>query len=100
MVWWEYVIIAAVLCIGIYAFLVLTRFETRVLSRRTSRTAESVYSNYGGSRREQRRYARQHGGERNDEGGHGLFRLWADPGSLGIRGGIAAVRGPAFVAEQ
>ena len=67
--WWEYIIIAAVLLFGIYAFLTLTGFETKLLSRRTSRTAESVYSNYADPLRRQRRYSRQHGGEwENGEG--------------------------------
>lgn len=67
--WWEYIIIAAVLLLGIYAFLTFTGFETRVLSRRTNRTAESMYDNYSDSLRKKRRYARQHGGEReNGEG--------------------------------
>ena len=61
--WWEYIIVAAVLLFGIYAFLVLTGFETRVLSRRTSRTVESVYGNYSDSLHKQRRYARRHAGE-------------------------------------
>lgn len=54
--WWEYVIIAAVLLLGIYAFLTLTGFETRILSRRTNRTAESMYSNYADPSRKQRRH--------------------------------------------
>jgi hypothetical protein len=60
---WEYVIVAVILLFGIYAFLVLTGFETRTLSRRTTRTAESMYPSYADSLRKQRRYARQHGGE-------------------------------------
>jgi hypothetical protein len=67
-VWWLYVIVAAVLLFGIYAFLTLTGFETRVLSRRTTRTAESMYPSYADSLRKQRRYATEHGGERTDEG--------------------------------
>jgi len=67
-VWWLYVIVAAVLLFGIYAFLTFAGFETRILSRRTSRTAESMYPGYADSRRKQRRYARQHGGESADEG--------------------------------
>jgi hypothetical protein len=68
-VWWLYVIVAAVLLFGIYAFLVLVGVETRILSRRTNRTAESMYPLYGGSLRKQRRYARQHGGEWTDDEG-------------------------------
>ena len=69
--WWEYIIVAAVLLFGIYAFATLTGFETRLLSRRTSRTAESMYGNYAGSARDQRRYARQHGSERKPGEGDG-----------------------------
>jgi hypothetical protein len=68
--WWQYIIIAAVILLGIYGFLTFTRFETRFLSRRTYRTAADLYSRYADSIRKQRRYARQHGGERaSDDGG-------------------------------
>jgi hypothetical protein len=67
-VWWLYLIVAAVLLFGIYAFLVLAGFETRILSRRTNRTAEGMYPLYADSLRKQRRHARQHGGEWTDEG--------------------------------
>ena len=68
--WWQYIIIAAVLVLGIYAFLVFTGFETRTLSRRTNRTAEDMYPGYADSLRKQRRYAKQHGGEwTNNDGG-------------------------------
>jgi hypothetical protein len=70
-VWWLYIIVAAVLLFGIYAFLVLAGFETRTLSRRTSRTAESMYPLYADSPRKQRRHAGQQGGERTaDDGTH------------------------------
>jgi hypothetical protein len=68
-VWWEYVIIAAVLLFGIYAFLTFTGFETRTLSRRTNRTAESMYGSYADSLRKQRRWVREHGGEGTNDGG-------------------------------
>jgi len=61
--WWLYVVVVVVLLFGVYAFLVLAGFETRMLSRRTTRTAESMYPRYAGSLRKQRRYARQHGGQ-------------------------------------
>ena len=69
MVWWEYIIIVAVLIAGVYGFLVLTGFETRVLTRKTRRTAESMYDNYADSNRKQRRYARKRGGEWKDDEG-------------------------------
>lgn len=46
--WWEYIIIVAVLILGVYCFLVFTRFETRQLSRKSDRSAESIYRNYAG----------------------------------------------------
>ena len=61
--WWQYIIIAAVLVLGVYGFLTFTGFETRTLSRRTTRTAEDMYPSYADSLRKQRRSARQHGGE-------------------------------------
>ena len=61
--WWQYIIIAAVILFGIYGFLTLTSFETQVLSRRTTRRAADLYPRYADSLRTQRRYARQHGGE-------------------------------------
>ena len=60
---WEYIIVPALFLFGIYAFAVLCGFETRLLTRRTSRTAESMYDNYEDSKRKQRRQARRHGGE-------------------------------------
>jgi hypothetical protein len=64
---WLYVIVAAVLLFGIYAFLTVAGFETRVLSCRTTRTAEDMYPNYADSQRKQRRHADQHGGESANE---------------------------------
>jgi hypothetical protein len=66
-VWWEYIIIAGVLLFGIYAFASLAGFQTRLMTRRGSRTVESMYDDYADSRRKQRRYARQHGGEWKDD---------------------------------
>jgi hypothetical protein len=67
-VWWEYVIIAAVLVFGVYAFLTFVGFEKRTLSRRTTRTAESMYRSYADSLRKQRQ-ALQHGEEQANDGG-------------------------------
>jgi hypothetical protein len=65
--WWEYVIIVAVLALGIYGFLTMVGFETRMLSRHTDRAAESMYTGYAGLTRRQRRSARQHGGQSGDQ---------------------------------
>jgi hypothetical protein len=70
-VWWQYIIIAAVILLGIYGFLTLTSFETRVLTRRTARRAEDLYPHYADSMRKQHRYAEEHGGEwTSDDGGY------------------------------
>jgi hypothetical protein len=62
--WWmTYVVVPAVLILGIYGFLVLTGFEKRTLTRKTHRTAENIYGNYADTNRRQRRQARQHSGE-------------------------------------
>ena len=67
--WWQYIVIVAVLALGIYGFTVLTGFETRVLSRKTKRTAESMYGNYADPDRKQRRYAKNRHGQRQDDEG-------------------------------
>jgi hypothetical protein len=58
---WIYVIVVALLIFGIYAFLAITGVQMRWLSRRSNKTDESIYGNYGDSDRKQHRYARQHG---------------------------------------
>jgi hypothetical protein len=58
---WIYVIVVAILIFGAYAFLAITGVQVRWLSRRSTKTAESMYDNYGDSDRKQQRYARQHG---------------------------------------
>lgn len=67
--WWQYIIIAAVILLGIYGFLTFTRFETRFLSRRTDRTAADLYPHYADSLRKQRRQVRQHEAEWASDGG-------------------------------
>ena len=57
--WWQHIIIAAVILFRIYGFLTLTSFETRVLSRRTTRRAADLYPRYADSLRKQRRYAKR-----------------------------------------
>jgi hypothetical protein len=63
---WIYVAVVIVLAAGIYAFIELTGARTRWMNRHSARTAESMYDNYADSRRKQRRYAREHGGEWRD----------------------------------
>jgi hypothetical protein len=61
--WWEAVLFFMSVGAAIWGFLSLAGFWTRTLSRRTERTAESMYPNYADSARKQRRYAREHGGQ-------------------------------------
>lgn len=60
--WWmDDIVVPAVLLLGIYGFLVLIGFRTRMLTRKTDRTAESMYPNYADPARKQRKQARQRG---------------------------------------
>jgi hypothetical protein len=59
-VWWMDIIVVALLILGVYGFLVLTGFEKRVLTRKTSRTAESMYDQYADPVPKQRRRPGQH----------------------------------------
>ena len=59
---WLDIGIVALFIFGGYAFLQLVGWRTGWLSRRSKRTAEDMYDNYGDSTRKQHRYAREHGG--------------------------------------
>jgi len=59
---WLDIGIVALFVFGAYAFLQLVGWRTRGLSRRSKRTAESLYGQYADSPRKQRRYAREHEG--------------------------------------
>jgi NADH:ubiquinone oxidoreductase subunit 3 (subunit A) len=65
--WWQILIGAAVVIIVGYAILTLVRFQTRLLTRRTSRTANDMYDSYADPLRQQRRYTQERGGEWKDE---------------------------------
>jgi hypothetical protein len=66
MSWWEIILFIAVVIFAIYAFASIVGFRTRTLTRPTDRTAENMYDNYADPPRQQRRYARHHGGEGHD----------------------------------
>ena len=55
------------LAAGIYAFLEVVGFRTRVLTGKSTKTAESMYDSYADSPGKQKRYARRRGGEWRDE---------------------------------
>jgi hypothetical protein len=66
---WADIGIAAVLLIGVYCFLRLIGWQTKVTMRKSTRRAEDLYGQYAGSPRAQRKYAREHGGQWRDEPG-------------------------------
>jgi hypothetical protein len=55
-VWWQYIIIAALLALGIYGFVVLVRTMTRQLTRKTDRRAEDMYDEFDSARKEKDRW--------------------------------------------
>jgi hypothetical protein len=59
--WLDIGIVALFIFAG-WAFLQMVGWRTRGLSRRSKRTAESMYDQYADSPRQQRRYARDRGG--------------------------------------
>lgn len=63
---WLDVVAGLVLLLGIYAFVELAGARTRWMTRRTERTAESMYPNYADSKREQRRSAKRQAGTSQD----------------------------------
>jgi hypothetical protein len=66
-VWWIYVVVVLLLVAGIYAFLQVVGFRTQMLTRRSTRTAESMYENYADSPGKQKRHARRRGEKWRDE---------------------------------
>jgi hypothetical protein len=66
--WLDIGIVALFVFAG-YAFFQMIGWRTRVLSRRTKRTAEDMYDQYADSPRQQRRYAREHGGSWSEDDG-------------------------------
>ena len=66
-VWWIYVVVVLLLAAGIYAFLEVVGFRTRLLTGKSTKTAESMYDSYADSPGKQKRYARRRSGEWRDE---------------------------------
>ena len=59
--WWQDIIGVAVIVAFIYCFLVIVGFRTKLLTRKTDRTAESMYDDYADPHREHRRGFRRFG---------------------------------------
>jgi len=55
-VWLQYIVIVALLAAGIYGFVVLARYMTRQMSRKTDRRAEDMYDEFSSSRKEKDRW--------------------------------------------
>jgi hypothetical protein len=65
--WWmDILVVPALLILGVYCFAVMVGFRTRTLTRKTTRTAESMYPNYADSIKTQRKYAEEYGTRRDD----------------------------------
>ncbi len=54
--WWQYIVIVALPAAGIYGFVVLARYMTRQMSRKTDRRAEDMYDEISSSRKEKDRW--------------------------------------------
>jgi hypothetical protein len=55
-VWWQYIIIVALIAIGIYGFVVLVRYMTKQMTRKTDRRAEDMYDEFSSARKEKDRW--------------------------------------------
>ena len=54
--WWQYIIIVALLALGIYGFVVLVRYMTEQMTRRTDRRAEDMYDEFDPARKKRDRW--------------------------------------------
>jgi hypothetical protein len=68
MSWWETAIFLMVVAVAIWGFISLVGFNTRVFTRKASRTAEDLYPDFADSARKQHRHAREHGDQHRDQG--------------------------------
>ena len=53
--WWQYIVIVAVMALGIYGFVVFVRYMTQQMTRKTDRRAEDMYDEFGPGRKEKDR---------------------------------------------
>lgn len=54
--WWLYIIIVALLALGICGFVLLVRTMTGQLTRKTDRRAEDMYDEFDSARKEKHRW--------------------------------------------
>jgi hypothetical protein len=65
--WWmDTLVVPALLILAVYCFAVTVGGRTRMLTRKSTRTAESMYPNYADSIKKQRKYAEEHGTRQDD----------------------------------
>ena len=55
-VWWQYIVIVALLAAGIYGFVVLARYMTQQMTRKTDRRAEDMYDEFSSARKDKDRW--------------------------------------------
>jgi hypothetical protein len=55
-VWWQYVIIVALIAAGIYCFVVFARHMTQQMTRKTERRAEDMYDEFSSARKDKDRW--------------------------------------------
>jgi hypothetical protein len=55
-VWWQYIVIVALLAAGIYGFVVLVRYMTQQMTRKTDRRAEDMYDEFSSARKDKDRW--------------------------------------------
>jgi hypothetical protein len=55
-VWWQYIIIVALLAAGGYGFVVLVRYMTQQMTRKTDRRAEDMYEEFSSARKDKDRW--------------------------------------------
>ena len=67
--WWLDIVVPALLVLAVFGFVLAVRLQTQRLTGRTTSTAEDLYSRYADSPRKQRKYAREHGGQWQEDGG-------------------------------
>jgi hypothetical protein len=54
--WWQYIIVVAVLALGVYGFVVLAGYMTQQMSRKTDRRAEDMYREFDSARNKKDRW--------------------------------------------
>ena len=54
--WWQYIIVVALIAAGIYGFVVFARHMTQQMTRKTERRAEDMYDEFSSARTDKDRW--------------------------------------------